>query len=75
MSATRQICQVQKNLNDSVQRERCLPSNVTGPVLFNALRWLAPFLAYQNSLKVGPDELGSFRHQFSVIVLVKSSLA
>ena len=60
---------------DSVQRERCLPSNVTGPVLFKALRWLAPFLPYQNSLKVGPDELGSFRHQFSVIVLVESSLA
>ena len=39
------------------------------------MRWLAPFLPYENSLKVGPDELGSFRHQFSAIVLVKSSLA
>ena len=45
----------------ALHRERCLPSGVIGPVLFNALRRLAS-ICLNELIEAPAEQLGSFRH-------------
>ena len=45
----------------ALQRERCLPSGVVGPVLFDALRRLAS-ICLRELIEYRTEQLASFRH-------------